>query len=102
MLDGPGSPRQNYLQVDDKLYSHGCEHLLYNDKDVNSLDDNNNNDNNNNKKIKNIKGYLSYCEAAHAMRMMNETVKKGQPFYLHLWFHAPHGYCCFCCCCCCC
>ena len=80
VLDGPGSPRQNYLQVEDKLYSHGCQHLLYNDKDVKDISD-----------YKNIKGYLSYCEASHAMRMMNETVAKGQPFYMHLWFHAPHG-----------
>ena len=34
---------------------------------------------------------LSECEARHAIRMMKSSVAKGQPFYIHLWFHAPHG-----------
>ena len=82
LLDGPGSPRQNYLQVEDKLYSHGCRHLLYNDADVKDLKDEN---------VSSINGFLSYCEVAHAMRMMNDSLAQSKPFYMHVWFHAPHG-----------
>ena len=81
VLDGPGAPRQNYLQVEDRLYSDGCKHLLYNDAAVSSLNDSR----------AAISGYLSHCEAAHAMWMMNRTVADGKPFYMHVWFHAPHG-----------
>jgi hypothetical protein len=34
---------------------------------------------------------LSDCEAKHAIRMMNESVQSNTPFYIQLWFHAPHG-----------
>jgi arylsulfatase A-like enzyme len=78
VLDGPGAPRQNMLQIDSKLYSHGCEFLLENDQKLAT-----------NKY--NISGWLSYCEARHAMRAMSTAVEKNQPFYIHLWFHAPHG-----------
>lgn len=78
VLDGPGSPRQNHLQIEDKLYSEGCQHLLHNDKPITP-------------EMFNITGYLSYCEAQHAMRAMTNSVKESKPFYVHLWFHAPHG-----------
>jgi arylsulfatase A len=78
VLDGPGSPRQNDLQVQEKLYSEGCQYLLENDQQLRS-------------NSYNISGYLSYCEAQHAMRFMTNSVNDGKPFYLHLWFHAPHG-----------
>lgn len=78
VLDGPGAPRQNYLQVNDRLYSEGCKYLLYNDLPITE-------------DMFKINGYLSYCEAKHAMRGMKESLDQGKPFYIHLWFHAPHG-----------
>jgi arylsulfatase A len=78
VLDGPGSPRQNHLQVQDKLYSEGCNFLLHNDEPIS-------------KERFNITGWLTYCEAKHAMRGMKESLDAGKPFYIHLWFHAPHG-----------
>lgn len=78
VLDGPGAPRQNHLQVDATLYSQGCQHLLHNDKPINRNDFN-------------ISGFLSHCEARHAMRVMEDSVKRGIPFYVQVWFHAPHG-----------
>eukprot|EP01038_Epipyxis_sp_PR26KG_P004542 gene4542-6412_t len=78
VLDGPGAPRQNNLQVEDTLYSRGCDYLLYNDDRIGGAD-------------YNISGFLSYCEARHAIRMMKDSVKQNKPFYVHLWFHAPHG-----------
>jgi arylsulfatase A-like enzyme len=74
VLDGPGAPRQNYLQINDVLYSKGCEYLLHNDKPA-----------------KNITGYLSHCEAKHAIKMMQQSVAENKPFYIQVWFHAPHG-----------
>jgi len=78
VLDGPGAPRQNHLQIDDTLYSQGCNSLLFNDIPVTQ-------------QMFNISGYLTYCEAMHAMRAMTDSVKEKKPFYMHLWFHAPHG-----------
>ncbi len=78
VLDGPGAPRQNMLQIDSKLYSHGCEYLLENDQKLSTGK-------------YNISGWLSFCEAKHAMRGMTEAVQNNKPFYMHLWFHAPHG-----------
>lgn len=78
VLDGPGSPRQNFLQIEDKLYSHGCGYLLENDHALPTGS-------------YNISGFLSYCEARHAMRYMDLAIQQKKPFYIHLWFHAPHG-----------
>jgi hypothetical protein len=76
VLDGPGSPRQNQLQIHSRLYSAGCQHLIKNDVHlVNG----------------NITGYLSYCEAEHAIRAMEHSVVANQPFYIQVWFHCPHG-----------
>jgi arylsulfatase A-like enzyme len=80
VLDGPGAPRQNHLQVRDTLYSEGCNFLLHNDAPVTE-----------GMFSPHIQGTLSHCEATHAMRMMNESVAKKKPFYMHVWFHAPHG-----------
>lgn len=55
--------------------------LIAHDADVKSLNDSR----------AHISGYLSQCEAAHAMWMMNRSVAEGKPFYMHVWFHAPHG-----------
>eukprot|EP01031_Cornospumella_fuschlensis_P029332 gene29332-35408_t len=78
VLDGPGAPRQNDLQVSSTLYSRGCRHLLRDDEPISP-------------EKTGIAGYLTYCEAQHAMRAMDESVKEGKPFYIHVWFHAPHG-----------
>lgn len=78
VLDGPGAPRQNRLQVDATLYRLGCDHLLHNDMPLP-------------KEKFNISGYLSHCEARHAMRVMQDSVQRGVPFYVQVWFHAPHG-----------
>ena len=80
MLDGPGSPRQNRLQLKAQLYSQGCTALLHNDIDISQ-----------NHYNTNTTSYLSYCEAEHAIAAMNRSVAKGKPFYVQLWFHAPHS-----------
>jgi arylsulfatase A-like enzyme len=79
VLDGPGSKRQNELQVSNRLHSHGCSILLRDDIDIS--------------KDKNSKNHetLSDCETRHAIRMMTKSVDENKPFYIHLWFHAPHG-----------
>lgn len=84
VLDGPGAPRQNELQLEKRLYSRGCLHLLKNDVSIGKEEG------------ERPKTYpntetLSQCEARHAIRQMAESVKEGKPFYQHLWFHAPHG-----------
>jgi len=76
VLDGPGSPRQNRLQLDPSLYSKGCAHMLYNDLPVGAA---------------NATGFLSKCEAEHAMRAMELSVANNVPFYIQVWFHCPHG-----------
>ena len=78
VLDGPGAPRQNELQIPSTLYSEGCNFLLENDKKLEQSK-------------YNISGWLSYCEARHAMRAIDTSVAENKPFYIHLWFHAPHG-----------
>jgi arylsulfatase A len=78
VLDGPGAPRQNDLQVNDQLYSKGCEVLLHNDKEIG-------------RQGGSSTELLSDCEARHGIRMMREAVKRNQPFYVQVWFHAPHG-----------
>ena len=84
VLDGPGSKRQNEYQIFNNLHSAGCELLLRNDEAIgtgspfslNSLGP---------------KETLSDCEARHAIRMMKESLAHNKSFYIHLWFHAPHG-----------
>jgi len=78
VLDGPGSPRQNEYQVNDMLHSQGCNILLQNDQQIGGKDGK-------------AGEFLSDCEARHAMRMMRNSVKLKKPFFIQLWFHAPHG-----------
>ncbi len=80
VLDGPGAPRQNLLQVRSSLYSQGCGILVHNDQDVTVAY---------NKEHFNINGWLTKCEADHGMRMMNDSVAQNKPFYLQVWFHSP-------------
>lgn len=76
VLDGPGSPRQNTLQLGSCLYSRGCEHLLRNDMPM----------------AKPIgRELLSDCEVKNAVAMIESSVSKNQPFFVQVWFHAPHG-----------
>jgi arylsulfatase A-like enzyme len=79
VLDGPGSPRQNRLQLRNKLYSEGCTALLHNDVDIGGGQN------------ANATEYLTYCEAEHAIQAMNRSVARGKPFFINLWFHAPHS-----------
>lgn len=79
VLDGPGSDRQNILATNKNLYSNGCSYLIENDNIIDSKND------------YNISGYLSQCEALHAIRMMNDSIANNKPFFTHLWFHAPHS-----------
>jgi arylsulfatase A-like enzyme len=78
VLDGPGAPRQGSLQVNSRLYSEGCTILIQNDVHIGRLNGSSNE-------------LLSDCEARHAIRMMTAAVARNQPFYIHVWFHAPHG-----------
>ena len=78
VLDGPGAPRQNDLQTKSILYSQGCTALLRNDVHIGRLNGSDTET-------------LSDCEARHAIRMMKESVQSKTPFFIHLWFHAPHG-----------
>jgi len=78
MLDGPGSPRLNALQQKAQLYSQGCTALRHNDADIGHGQ-------------YNITGYLSFCEAEHAIHAMNVSVVKHKPFFINLWFNAPHS-----------
>jgi hypothetical protein len=79
VLDGPGSERQNILANNKKLYSTGCNYLIENDNNIDSNND------------YNITGYLSQCEALHAIRMMNDSISNNKSFFMHLWFHSPHS-----------
>jgi arylsulfatase A-like enzyme len=78
VLDGPGSPRQNRLQLSSHLYSEGCTALLHNDVDIGNG-------------AHNVTGFLTYCEAEHAIQAMKRSVTRRKPFYVQLWFHAPHS-----------
>jgi len=88
VLDGPGAPRQNGLQIHSTLYSQGCRALLRNDK---PLGQDGGFPAGRNPSGDGGKMTLSDCEAGHAVRMMEESVRQNKPFYMHLWFHAPHG-----------
>ena len=78
VLDGPGAPRQNELQVPSVLYSKGCEYLMKNDVPIGRAGGPSDE-------------LLSDCEARHAIRMMHESVAANKSFFIQLWFHAPHG-----------
>ena len=78
VLDGPGSKRQNDLQINDQLYTRGCEALLHNDEEIGRRggpDDE----------------LLPDCEVRHAIRTMRSAVEQRRPFYQQVWFHSPHG-----------
>lgn len=74
MEEGPGSQRLATLLPSSTLYHRGSQHLIRNDaphtKTSNSLTDR---------------------QTDEAIRVMNETISRGQQFYMHLWFDAPHG-----------
>lgn len=79
VLDGPGAPRQNDLQIHSCLYSQGCTHLLENDHPMGE------------KGVTTSGRYLFDCEVDHALRMINESLALSKPFFIQVWFHAPHG-----------
>eukprot|EP01042_Synura_sphagnicola_P002146 gene2146-2565_t len=79
MEEGPDSPRQTFLQRSSTLHSAGGKFMYYNDDMGRGgcpfLHSN----------------ILSHCEANHAIKIMNETISRGENFFMQLWFYAPHG-----------
>jgi arylsulfatase A-like enzyme len=56
------------------LYHQGAKHLVRNDRSYFPTDE-----------------ILTDRQANEAIRIMNETVRRGQSFFVQLWFDAPHG-----------
>ena len=73
MQEGPGSPRLHVMLPKKKLYKDGSNHLYRNDKVLKKSNRN-----------------LSYKQGDEAIRIIKESDKKDLPFYLHVWFDAPH------------
>ena len=63
-LDGPGSPRQNELQLQSTLHSQGCAHMIHNDLKLDRFAGFKNGQNPDGTKLKMT---LSDCEAGHAV-----------------------------------
>jgi arylsulfatase A-like enzyme len=79
MAEGPESPRLKILSPTSTLYHAGAQHLLRNEKPWGQSQS---------PKKQQI---LTDRQTDEAIRIMNETVSRGQRFYLHLWYDAPHG-----------
>lgn len=85
VLDGPGAPRQNELQVNDELYTKGCSALLKNDVEIGRQGGGDSE-------------LLSDCEVRHAIDMMKDAVGEKKPFYqqvgtyFHTSLHTPIPY----------
>ena len=76
MSEGEGSHRFEVLAPTNTLYHSGSSYLLKNDKPLPQG---------------RRKQILTDRQTDEAIRIMNETVRRDQPFYLHLWYDAPHG-----------
>jgi membrane-anchored protein YejM (alkaline phosphatase superfamily) len=74
MAEGPSSPRLTSLIPKSLLYHQGAKHLVRNDHEYFPTDE-----------------ILTDRQASEAIRIMNETVQRGQNFFMQLWFDAPHG-----------
>lgn len=81
-LDGPESPRYTFLNGLGILHSKGHRHLLQDDVPMPKVE-----------KANGEMTILSDREAEDAIRMMKqaEANYKGQPWYIQVWFNAPHG-----------
>lgn len=79
-LDGPESPRYTFLQRNAKtpLHSYGYRHCLKNDVPM---------------PIPTKKQILSDKEASDAIDMITHITEqdRDQPWYVQVWFNAPHG-----------
>lgn len=93
-LDGPESARYTWLLSNSRLHSLGYKHLLYDDVPMPHVQ----------KPLLGAKAgdspdqfskfsVLSDREADDAIDMMRDvtTSQPGQPFYIQVWFNAPHG-----------
>eukprot|EP01041_Mallomonas_annulata_P000756 gene756-1441_t len=78
MLDGPQSPRYTFLNRDSILHSQGHNYMIKDDIPLPPT---------------NKPAVLSDVEAQEAIRIMKEHAVKrsGQPWFMQLWFNAPHG-----------
>lgn len=72
MEEGQGSKRLTDL-VRYGLYHEGAKYLIHNDQPLNPSEE-----------------ILTDRQAKEAIRLITESVKKGEKFYMHLWFDAPH------------
>lgn len=79
-LDGPESPRYTFLQrnLNQSLHSYGYRHCLKNDVPM---------------PIPQKKQILSDKEASDAINMITQITEQDrhQPWYMQVWFNAPHG-----------
>lgn len=74
MEEGLGSQRLITLLPSSTLYHRGAQHLIRNDRPHNKSSNT-----------------LTDRQTDEAIRIMRETSARGQPFYMHLWYDAPHG-----------
>eukprot|EP01041_Mallomonas_annulata_P006605 gene6605-13370_t len=74
MEEGQGSVRLTSLLKESSLYHTGANHLYRNDK-----------------KYTPSKNILTDRQAEEAIRVMSESVSRQKPFFLNVWFDAPHS-----------
>lgn len=81
-LDGPESPRYTFLNRNSELHSKGHRHLLKDDVPMPMVD-----------KPNGAENILSDREAEDAIAMITDitTKRPNQPWFLNVWFNAPHG-----------
>lgn len=73
MPEGPGSARLEKLLPSRTLYHEGAQHLVRNDEPLAPSND-----------------ILTDRQVSEAMRIISESAGRKQPFFLQLWFDAPH------------
>lgn len=74
MMEGPESPRLKSLLPGHALYSAGGKYLLRNDEPHTKSSQT-----------------LTDRQADEAVRIMKSAVETGKPFFLQVWFDAPHS-----------
>jgi arylsulfatase A len=77
-LDGPESPRYTFYMSGQNLHSKGSHHLITNDVPI---------------PFPKKDTVLSDKEAEHAIEMIKTMTEQDreQPWYVQVWFNAPHG-----------
>ena len=78
MAEGPGSARLASLLPAKQLYHSGAKHLVRNDRPLPQP-------------AGSPVPILTDRQTDEAIRIMTESSKRGQPFYMHVWYDAPHG-----------